>query len=244
MSENLQYLIMVRHGESEGDARRAAWARGETVTATKPPELEEITDLGVEQCRQAGLWIQKHIIEAYGLPGFDGCYVSSAIRSEQSAIALDLPIAVWQDDNCLDERNRGSIRGMHPAKHKQLHPESYEQMKSDPLRWVPPDGESMMAVVERAGQFMENVEGSRNVLAVTHRDWMWAAGLLLERLTEEEFLAVNTDEIHNGQILVYSTIDPISHVQADGRMWKLSVDPMEPESSEGWQAIDARARAA
>src|SRR6185437_9435477 len=103
MSDTLRHLVLVRHGESEGDVRRAAWRRGEMVSATKLPEMEEVTARGTDQSHRAGVWIQKHIIDAYGLVAFDGCYVSSALRSEQSAAALDLPIAVWQEDSCLDE---------------------------------------------------------------------------------------------------------------------------------------------
>lgn len=54
MSEALQHLVLVRHGESEGDVRRAAWKRGEAVLTAKRPELEELTDNGIVQSRQAG----------------------------------------------------------------------------------------------------------------------------------------------------------------------------------------------
>lgn len=238
MGETLQHLILVRHGESEGDVRRAAWKRGEKVAPNKVPEQEEITAKGADQSRYAGLWIQKHIIEAYGLAALDGCYVSSALRSEQSAVALDLPITVWQEDDCLDERNRGRIRGLRPIQHQQVYPESFDQMRVDPLHWIPPDGESLIPdVVARVDQFMNNIEGSRAVLAVTHRDWIWAAQLVLENLTEEELLAVNTDEIHNAHVVEYTSINPATGEQAPVLLWKRSVDPvMSPDSGE-WQIL-------
>ncbi|HEU5004789.1 MAG TPA: phosphoglycerate mutase family protein [Candidatus Saccharimonadales bacterium] len=238
MGEILQHLVLVRHGESEGDVRRSAWRRGNMVPATKKPEQEEITARGAEQSHQAGLWIQKHIVQACGLGAFDGCYVSSALRSEQSAVALDLSIAMWQGDNCLDERNRGKIRGWLSMQHEQAYPDSFRQMKVDPLHWVPPGGESLVPdVVSRVKQFIDNIEGAEAVLAVTHRDWMWAAQLVLENLSEDDLLAVNTDEIHNAQVVEYTSINPATGEQAPVLLWKRSVDPTATSDSGAWQIL-------
>jgi hypothetical protein len=75
------------------------------------------------------------------------------------------------------------------------------------------------------------------VLAVTHRDWMWAAQLILEHLTEDELLAINTDEIQNAQIVHYTSINPETGEQASELLWKRSVDPTHPENTVGWQPI-------
>jgi len=231
MGETIQHLVLVRHGEDEGDVRRAAWKRGELISTTKVRELEEVTARGVEQSHRAGLWIQEYIIAAYGLVAFDGCYVSSALRSEQSATALDLAVAVWQEDHSLDERNRGRIRGLRPEQHRGLYPQSFEQMKNDPLHWLPPGGESLVPdVTNRVRQFMENIEGARTVLAETHRDWIWAAGIVLG-------FTVNTDDIHNGQIIHLTSIDPETGQQASELLWMRSVDPTEVNGSGEWQAM-------
>jgi broad specificity phosphatase PhoE len=237
MNQPLRHLVLVRHGESDGDARRAAWRRGERVLATKAPELEEITTLGVEQCRLGGILITKHIVEAHGITGFDGCYVSSALRSEQSAVALNIPNAVWQDNSFLDERNRGKVRGLHPDQHRQLYPQSFEQMKSDPLNWTPPEGESILEVTNRAGQFMNNVDSARDVLAVTHRDWLWASLRIIERLTESELMAVNTDDIPNAQIIEYTSISPTTGHQAPDLMWKRTANPETDSHPTEWQIL-------
>ena len=236
-SETLQHLILVRHGESEGDVRRAAWKRGEAVPTVKLPEEEELTAEGEVQSRQAGLWIAKNIIRAYGLKYFDGCYVSSALRGEQSAAAMDLAVAAWQDNYNLDERNRGHIRGLRAEQHKQLFPDSYATMKADPLSWVPPGGESITEVAARARQFLSDIEGAATVLAVTHRDWMWAAMQPLEGLSDEELASVNTDEIHNAHITHYTSIDPWSGEQASDLFWKRSIDPADLDAVAPWQYL-------
>lgn len=237
MNETLQHLIFVRHGESEGDVRRAAYKRGESYKTLKTPEQEELTLRGEEQSRLAGQWIQEHIINKLGLISFDGSYVSSSLRSEQSAAALDLSIAVWQDDQDLDERNRGKVRGLRPKQHRDLFPESYLQMNERPLHWIPPGGESILQVAKRAERFMEKIEGSRNVLTVGHRDWIWAAMLIIERLTEEELAAVDTDAIQNAQIIEYTSINPHTRRAAPALLWKRSVNPVQPEGTNNWQIL-------
>lgn len=234
MGETIQHLVLVRHGEDEGDVRRAAWKRGELIVPSKKRDLEEITAEGVEQSRQAGLWIQKHVIAVYGLAAFDGCYVSSALRSEQSAVALDLPVAVWQEDHNLDERNRGRIRGLRSEQHRELYPQSFEQMNHDPLHWLPPGGESIMHdVTTRVRQFMENTEGAQTVLAETHRDWIWAAGIILG-------YTVNSDDIHNGQVIHLTSIDPETGQQATELSWIRSIDPIVVSGPGEWQTMPNR----
>lgn len=239
MGETLQHLVLIRHGESEGDVRRAAWRRGEVVQTDKMPEEEELTARGEEECRRAGRWIIENIMRKFHITQFDGYYVSSALRSEQSAIALDLPNAVWQVDANLDERNRGFVRGIRAEQHKKRFPDSYAQMKSDPLHWVPPGGNAIKPTeIDHAQRFLDKVRGGpRTVVAVTHRDKMWAAMAPLEGLDDAELLAVNTDDIHNAQVVHYTSVDPISGEQAPALLWVCSVDPMHPDQSAGWQYL-------
>jgi broad specificity phosphatase PhoE len=241
MSESQKHLVLIRHGKSEADLRREAWARGEDFETDKKPEEEELAPRGEEESSRGGLWVTKNIIRKCGLLAFDGCYVSSALRSEQSATAMSLDIAVWQEDHALDARNRGSVRGLRAEEHQQRFPESYAEMHTAPLAWVPPGGESIMEVSGRVSQFLDNIQGLKTVLAVTHRDWMWAAMAPLEGLSKEELLAVNTDEIHNAQIHWYTSIDPDSGKDAHDLLWKLSVDPMQPEETTGWQFLSKKA---
>jgi broad specificity phosphatase PhoE len=236
MQETFKHLVLVRHGESEGDVRREAWRHGETVPVQKLPEDEELTAKGAKQSRLAGLWIQKHILDAYKLSTFDGCYVSSAQRSLQTAVALELPNVVWQEDRLLDERNRGKIRGLHPGQHKALYPTSFEEMERDPLHWSPPGGETFIpGVVGRVSLFFSNVQSEQTVLAVTHRDWIWAAQLILENLGENELLAVDTDEIRNAQIVHYTSVSPETNKVIPGLFWKRSVDSSRSNDANSWQ---------
>ena len=237
MSEAIRHLILVRHGESEGDVRRSAWQNGEITQSNKLPENEELTSNGIEQSFRAGRWIEERIIKPYNILSFSGCYVSSAIRSEQTAVALELPMSVWQEDHNLDERNRGKIRGLSRYQHQELYPNSYQQMEQQPLHWVPPGGESILEVASRAELFLNSIEGSDTVLAVTHRDWMWAAQLILEELTEGELQEVDTDQIINTQIIHYTSINPETGEQTKEMSWKHSANPTSSDNDQAWYFI-------
>lgn len=238
MGETLKHLVLVRHGEGEGDVRRAAWKRGEEVISTKHPDDEELTAKGIGQSRQAGLWIAKHILEHYGLKRFDSYLVSMSLRSVQSAVAMDFKDILWLGDERLNERNRGLIRGLKPEQHRARFPDSYETMKSDPLYWVPPGGNSISEVAGLWHSFYDDIKDAlESIIIVGHRDQIWAAQQPLEHLSDKELLAINTNNIHNSQIIHYTSLDPDTGQQAPELMWKRSVDPMQPETSAGWQIL-------
>lgn len=237
MIEAQQHLVMVRHGEGAGDVRRAAWKRGEPYVSLKKPEDEEITTNGIGQSRLAKQWIGRHILDRYAIKSFDGYFVSLSPRSVQTAIAMGFENVIWLGDERLNERNRGYVRGLKPEQHRELFPESYKQMKADPLHWVPPGGESIIDVMKRWRSFHDDIRDLRNVIIIGHRDQMWAAQQPLEHLSDSELLAVNTDNFSNGYIMDYSSISPETGKQAPGLIWKYEVNPMQPETSPGWQIL-------
>lgn len=237
MSETLQHLVLVRHGESEGDKRRDAWKRGEQYVSIKRPEDEALTSLGIEQSRQASLLIAQQILGQYALKGFDGYFVSMSLRSLQSAVAMEFTDAPWQGDERLNERNRGRIRGLRPYQHQKLFPESYEKMQTDPLHWIPPGGNSVLDVSELWRSFYADIQSLRSAIVVGHRDQIWAAQQPLERLGYDELLAVNTDLICNGRVDHYTSINPETGEQEPDLLWKRSFFPMHPDMQTGWQIL-------
>lgn len=192
----------------------------------------------MEQSLQAGLWIAKYILEAYALDYFDGSFVSMSTRSLQSAVAMEYENTLWQGDTRLNERNRGEVRGLKAEQHRQRYPASYQQMQTDPLHWLPPGGESILDVAERWRSFYHDIKDMESALIVGHRDQMWAAMQPLEHLSESELLAVNTDDIHNAQIIHYTSLDPETGQETGQLQWKRSIDPMYPDSqTSNWQKL-------
>jgi|JI10StandDraft_1071094.scaffolds.fasta_scaffold03142_14 broad specificity phosphatase PhoE len=215
-----RHLVLVRHGESEGDVRRK-----QKLPALKHPIHEEQTKVGHEQSRAAGSWITKHILGAYGLNGFDNYLVSPLIRTKQSADSLDLS-DTWVEDPRLAERNRGDIQGVTNKQHMERYAESYKQMLEHPFHWVPPHGESILAVSHRFGELVNDLVNTSNVLIMTHRDVIWAALVPLEGMDLEEAESVNTDTINNGQVIHYTNVNPSTGVAESLELiWKRSVDP-------------------
>lgn len=224
-----RHLVIVRHGESEGDVRRASRQQGKDYDSQKHPVDEEQTELGHQQSVAAGKWIAKYVLGAYGIKSFDICTTSPMIRTKQSALSLGLS-QDWTEDPLLAERNRGEIQGLTRADHKLLYPKSYDQMNKYPFHWVPLGGESILKVVDRATRFIEQVKTDQSVLVQTHRDWIWASHIPLDGMSIDEVLDVDTNQIHNGQILHYTNIDPQDgSVNNDQFCWKRSVCPWADE---------------
>lgn len=221
-----RHLVIVRHGESEGDVRRALNKEFATSSLIKHPHDEEETERGRVQSAAAGKWIARFILDAYNI-SFDACYTSPLIRTRQSAESLGIGDD-WQPDALLSERNRGSIHGLTPAEHASRYPESLQAMKKDPFQWVPPGGESMVTVAGRAKQFIENIQPYQNVLVMTHRDWIWAALIALENMSYKEVALVNTDTIRNAQVLHYTNVPPdAGNITTEQFDWKQSVCPWD-----------------
>lgn len=219
-----RHIVFIRHGESEGDVRRAA--NMQSVNSVKHPRDEEQTELGYEQSRAAGLWVAKFILRAYGMKGFDAYLTSPLIRTKQSANSTELS-ENWVDEPRLAERNRGAIQGMTKQKHQQLFPKSYQQMIDHPFHWTPPDGESLMKVSYRLTDLLLDVNKKyNNVLMMTHRDLIWSAHMSIDGLSLDEIERVDTDQIGNGHIFHYTNINPDSGlVDGEQYTWKRSIDP-------------------
>ncbi len=215
-----RHLVLVRHGESEGDVRRKLGTH-----ALIHPNDEKQTEAGHRQSQLSGRWIAKYIMQVYGFEKFDSYLTSPLIRTKQSAESLGL-CNDWTKEPRLMERNRGDIQGLTKQQHKDKFPDSYKSMFDHPFYWVPPGGESILTVSHRFGELVDDLTNTNNVLIMTHRDVLWAAHVPLDRLALDKMEDVDTDSIHNGQVIHYTNINPISGlVESIEYAWKRSIDP-------------------
>jgi broad specificity phosphatase PhoE len=221
-----RHLILVRHGESEGDVRRKLG-----TSALIHPNDEKQTEAGHRQSQITGSWIAKYIMQDYGFEKFDSCLTSPLIRTKQSAASLGLD-SNWAEEPRLTERNRGDIQGLTKQQHKEKFPDSYQLMQDHPFYWVPPGGESILAVSHRFGELVNDLANTNNILVMTHRDVLWAAHVPLDKLSLDKIEDVDTDSIHNGQVVHYTNINPTSGaVEGTELIWKRSVDPSSDTSA-------------
>ncbi len=207
-------LVLVRHGESEGNVARSLSEKGDDSVFTEQfrdrhSSEFRLTDRGIEQAKQAGKWIRNNFKFT-----FDRYMVSGFARAMETAAHLKLPRAVWDQDFYLRERDMGDFDIMPEAEKQAKYEASYRAYQRDPFYWTPPNGESVAQLCLRVDRVLQTLhrecEGMR-VIIVCHGMVMWAFRIRLERLTPAMFLAQSQDQsgeyrIRNCQIIHYTRV--------------------------------------
>lgn len=240
-------LILVRHGQSEGNA--ANWRSRHDDHSAFTEEFRErhsskwrLTDKGIEQARAAGQWLKENDT----LP-FDRHYTSEYIRAMETAYHLGLPQASWYLEFYLRERDYGKLDVLPDDQRRQRFAEDLERRKIDGFFWVPPGGgESLAQLCLRTDRVLNTLHrecGDKRVIAVCHGDTIWSFRVRLERMTQSRFHELDKsadplDRLHNCQIIHYTRRDPVSGKLSPYLNWLRSVCPWDLSlSSNGWQEI-------
>jgi NAD+ kinase len=240
-------LVLVRHGESEGNvASHRSWMGDHSLFT---PEFKgrhsstwRLTDRGIEQARAAGTWIRANIG-----PTFDRYYTSEYARAQETAVLLDLPSAIWYREYYLRERDWGELDRISHQERDDRFAEAVARREVDGFYWRPPNGESLAEVSLRVDRVLSTLSrecAEKRVIVVCHGEVMWVMRVRLERMSQRRFreLELSTDprdRVHNCQILHYTRMDP-----GTGRLlpyydWMRSVCPWDDErSSNTWCAIE------
>lgn len=241
-------LVLVRHGESEGNVANRRSKRGDDSLysdefLSRHSSQWRLTDKGIAQAQQAGKWIRAN------LGGFDRYYVSEYLRAKETAYHLQLPEASWNAEIYLRERDWGALDVMTVADREREYAHSMRRRDIDPFFWGPPSGESLAQLCLRVDRVLDTLhretEGQR-VIIVCHGEVMWAFRMRLERLSVQRFLELDAsrepyDEIHNCQVLHYSRRDPESGDTVPYLQWVRSTCPWRLENSvHRWERIERR----
>lgn len=239
-------LVIVRHGHSEGNLVVDHGKKGDDSLFTPgfretPGHQWRLTDEGCEQAQKTGKWIIKEIGEK-----FDRYYVSPFVRTRETAALLGLPDAEWRVDQRLRERDWGEIGSMPRAEFKSKYSQSAFLKKIDALYWRPPSGESIADVRLRVRSFFDTLhrecEGQR-VLVVTHGEFMSAARGALEYMSDEDWIAADSDQtqkIHNTHVFHYSRQDPDTNLMGKYMSWVRKIVPWKETSDARWRTINRR----
>src|SRR3989338_8127735 len=138
-------LILVRHGQSEGNLAIKSSNEGDNKFFT--PEFRNrhsrafrLTDKGIKQAEAAGRWIRDNI----PMP-LDRFYVSDYIRAKETAAHLDLPNAVWRVEFHLRERDHALIDNCPDDEKKSLFKLEQRQYDADPFLAYPAGGGESLA---------------------------------------------------------------------------------------------------
>lgn len=236
-------LVLVRHGESEGNVvvEAAKAGNNELFTdayMTTPGHQWRLTGHGRDQAATIGTWV------AGEFPKFHRYYVSPYVRTKETAGCMQLPDAHWLLNRALRERDWGEI-GSIPKHEFESRPEyelNAKHRKQDPLYWVAPGGESIAFVAEdRVRNVLDTLHrecGEQQVVCVTHGEVMWAFRLVLERMGDLRFKELDDDpsaKIHNCMAIHYSRVNPADPADVSRRLeWMRTARPTFDETTGEW----------
>lgn len=240
-------LVLVRHGESEGNIAKKHAKAGDLSDFT--PEFLarhssrfRLTDKGKAQAKAAGEWLKANIDT-----DFDRYYVSEYIRAIETAALLDLPDANWRKEFFLREREWGELDNKAHHEAVQNYLESFEMKKNEPMFWTPPNGENMANLCIRLKWILDTLSrkcSDGRVVIVCHGEVMWGFRILIERLDSQKYLELDKSKdpgvkINNCQIIHYTRRNPeTGKIEDDKKKWVRSISPSNPDNTSEWKEIE------
>ncbi|KAK9172645.1 Histidine phosphatase superfamily (branch 1) family protein [Cryptosporidium meleagridis] len=232
-------LVLVRHGQSEGNLAQRLARQGELHTWTgefrrRHNSQYRLTDRGRAQARIAGEYIKNNI----GFT-FDKCFTSEYVRAMETAAMLGLPNALWNTDIYLRERDRGVLANKTHQERVLLHPDEMVRKQRNAFYWQPSGGESLANLCLRIERVLDNLSqncGGLRVIIVCHGGVIKSFRALLE--SERGDVNTKINKINNCQIVWYTRRDPERGSIANSYNWVKSVCPWDLSlSSNTWKHI-------
>lgn len=214
-----RHLIFIRHGESEANVVQAASKSNEPrvipaeEAVTYPDNSWRLTERGIQQVQMTLNFLE----EEYGVLYEGAHFVNSPFTRTRETAAYIAPSldTVFHENRTVRERSWGEIDSMTRQEFKEEYPQNYAYKERDPLYWAPPSGESIAQVAEnRVHNYLKHLStepliaqnNSSMVVTVTHGEFMWATRLVMESLSDEDFVIQDKDpqyKIHNAAVLEY-----------------------------------------
>ena len=192
--EDLNYLILVRHGQSEWNAKNL-------FTGWKDPDL---TDQGRDEAEKAGkLLLEKKI-------DLDELFTSVLIRAINTGnIILDqlgIESLPTTRDQSLNERNYGDRAGLNKDDARKKWGEEQVHIWRRSYDVPPPGGESLKNTGERVLPYFENkikplIAEGKNILIAAHGNSLRSLIKELDNLSDDEIVKL---EIPTGAPIIYS----------------------------------------
>lgn len=244
-------IILVRHGQSEGNAANRASRKGDNRFFT-PEFLDRhsrdfrLTDRGIEQAKAASQWLRQNI----QMP-LDRFYVSDYIRAMETAVHLELSGAQWRPEYQLRERDKALMDNCPEDEQKKLFTLEQRQYDINPFYSYPAGGgESIASMCLRLKtDFIAHLArecSDKRIVVVCHGHLMRGFQLEFEDLGSNDFIRLDASEepsekIRNCQILWYTRRDPdTGRVESSKLVAVRSVCPWDPNGDYGWRRITRR----
>ena len=186
-------LVLVRHGESE-------WNKLNLFTGWRDVDLSET---GIEEARRAG-----RLLKQAGI-SFDIAFTSALIRAQRTLTLMleELGQTGLETiaDQALNERDYGELAGLNKDDARKRWGEEQVHIWRRSFDVPPPGGESLKDTAARVLPFYEakiwpEIRAGRNVIVAAHGNSLRALVMKLDRLSQEEVLALN---LATGAPIVY-----------------------------------------
>lgn len=207
-------LWLVRHGQSAGNvARDAADATGADRIALTGRDVDvPLSPLGEEQARALGRHFARVVAQDGEQPAV--MLVSPYLRAHQTAelfraaggCAADLPLCL---DERLREREFGVLDGLTRSGIEAHYPDqAVFRAQLGKFYHRPPGGESWCDVIFRLRALMDTValhHGGKPVMIVAHQVVVLCLRYVIERLSEQEILAIDqAGDVANCSVTEYA----------------------------------------
>jgi broad specificity phosphatase PhoE len=232
------HVWVVRHGESAGNlAWDAAEAAGHPRIGITTRDVDmPLSPRGEEQSRALGRWFG-----ALAEPPtviLTSPYVRARATAELVASASRLENVAIVPDERLREKEFGVLDGLTKVGIEEHHPEQAEHRRAlGKFYHRPPGGESWCDVILRLRSVMDSLAieyRDERVLVVAHQVVVLCFRYLVERMTEEEILAI--DREHKVANCSVTTFEP----DATGRLSLREFNFVAPLESAGAEVTRAR----
>ena len=186
-------LVLVRHGESE-------WNKLNLFTGWRDVDLSE---KGVAEAQRAGA-----LLKAEGFR-FDVAFTSALKRAQRTLGIILEEIGqtglLTHKDQALNERDYGDLVGLNKDDARKRWGDEQVHIWRRSYDVPPPGGESLKDTAARVLPYVESrilpeVRAGKNVIVAAHGNSLRALVMKLDRLSQEEVLALN---LATGAPIVY-----------------------------------------
>lgn len=238
-------LLIMRHGESEGNAANRLSEKGNENALTSLYEDRHsyhlrLSQKGCTQAVTAGKWLEVNGVV------LDNFVVSEYTRAKETAVLADVSGAEWTVNRHLVERDWGELEGVPGPERERSFMKQLRAYKREPFYWRPWGGETIAEVCERVNMFLIELAISKpnaKTLVVCHGEVMWAFRIVLENLSVRQFKELHfskrdLDQMWNCQMLHYTRHDPTGLTNRERGLWRRIIRPTtEPALVTGWEEV-------
>ena len=192
--KNTNYLVLVRHGQSEWNAKNL-------FTGWKDPGL---TDQGIEEAVNAGISINERNIEFTRM--FTSALKRAQITGQIILDGINQPDLKTIKDQALNERDYGDLAGLNKDAARKEWGEEQVHIWRRSYDIPPPGGESLKNTAERVlpyfnAEILPRLTQGENILVAAHGNSLRSLVMQLDNLSKEEVIEL---EIPTGAPIIYT----------------------------------------